>query len=259
VFMFFLLVLVVAERRGGRKIQTVPSGTHIIRNHTSISLIEPDGTVSFTSLPANINSPKKRETDGWIASVWTWNDYTYYSASWNVPPKPLDYNGQTIFFFNSFEDDTYDDILQPVLQFNDGGGNQWYVAAWYGVGGNYYESNPAPVNPGDSLTGIIALSADGSTWKISFTVNGAASTYLTVSTSDVAAPQGNAQFAMEVYGISSCDQYPPSDYLSVYNIVLKVGNTGPNVQWSPSVNSQICLAGATASGTNAAITWSHSA
>jgi len=254
IFFLLLCIAFVIAGRKGRLLQTVPSGTHIIRNLTSITFVEPDGQVHFRSLPSNINTPKKRDS-GWIASVWTFADYTYYTATWDVPSPPDSYNDQTVFFFNSLEGVNYNDILQPVLQFNDGGGNGWFIAAWYGLpNGDYVESTPVSVSQGDVLRGIIQLSDDGSTWTIAFHVNGAASTSLTVSASSVGT-QGNAEFALEVYGITECNQYPQSGTLSVRSIELKVGGTVVSPSWSTSVNSNDCQAGASASGADATITW----
>jgi hypothetical protein len=52
-------------------------------------------------------------------------------------------------------------------------------------------------------------------------VNGDLRAQITVSFTTVSA-QGNAEFAMEVYNIAQCAQYPSSNRLDVGNIVLKV-------------------------------------
>jgi len=248
----FAVTLAVGNRRNAK---VVPNGTHIIRNETGVTLIEPNGRVRFDHLPADASAQQARDS-GWIASVWTYADYTYYTATWNVPDLPAEYNGQTIFFFNSLEG-TANDILQPVLQYNDGGGPSWFLAAWYGfANGQYYHSDPIAVNVGDVVRGIIQRSDDGTSWTISFHVNYApSSATITVSSSSVGT-QTVAQFALEVYGITDCIQYPGDEVLSVRSIEFKVGNTVVNPSWSPSVNPNNCQASASASGAEATIRWS---
>lgn len=52
-------------------------------------------------------------------------------------------------------------------------------------------------------------------------VNGNLKAQISVSFTTVLA-QGNAEFAMEVYNIDTCTQYPPSNELDIGNVVLKV-------------------------------------
>lgn len=106
-----------------------------------------------------------------------------------MPPTPSVSTNNILFYFNSFENNQYNDILQPVLQvyphtsslspllfpsllsfllmfifkLNNGVAG-WTLASWYGSGSQFYHSTPAPVNPGDAITGVIEL--QGSTWNI---------------------------------------------------------------------------------------------
>jgi hypothetical protein len=170
-----------------------------------------------------------------------------------VPDTPSNNDGQILFFFNSFENSEYNDILQPVLQFNNIIGG-WSLASWYGAGGQYYHTDATAVNVGDVITGIIELS--GSTWSIYGYVNGALKTQITVGSGSVGT-QTSAQFAMEVYSVSSCNMYPPQNYVIVNAIELRGGN-GNTVSpgWTSSINSNGCNANAYGSGSAVEITWS---
>ncbi len=64
-----------------------------------------------------------------------------FTATWEVPPAPKSSDGQTIFIFNGFQASLYHTIpnstryghstgaavLQPVLQWGEGGVNKWQV------------------------------------------------------------------------------------------------------------------------------------
>jgi hypothetical protein len=213
-----------------------------------LTIREPSGRVTVKQVsPSGHN---KRDS-GWIASVWTFSNYTYYSAVWKVPPTPSVSTNNILFFFNSFENNQYNDILQPVLQLNNGVAG-WTLASWYGSGSQYFHSTPVPVNPGDAITGVIEL--EGSSWNILGYVNGALKAQISVSFSTVQA-QGNAEFAMEVYNINTCNQYPSSNGLDIGNIVLKHGNSQDTPNFSKSINSNSCNAGASYTSSSASITW----
>jgi len=230
-------------------VQVVPDGTHIINDGTMLTFKDPNGATSYVQLQKE--SALHKRDSGWIASVWSYANFTDYTATWAVPPIPTSPSGQIIFFFNSFENGAYNDILQPVLQYNNGVAG-WTLASWYGAAGKYYESKPVPVSVGDAIHGVITLS--GSIWSVLGYVNGVLQTTLTVSIASIG-PQANAQFAMEVYGISSCSQYPPSDKLMVSDILLKAGTSIVVPAWSPSINPNSCKAAAMGTSTTATISW----
>jgi len=247
VVLFFLVVSASALSRQGAK--EVEDGTEFFRDGDTLTIREPSGKVTVTQVGPS--SHNKRDS-GWISSVWTFSNYTYYSAVWKVPPTPAVSTNNILFFFNSFESNAYNDILQPVLQLNNGVAG-WTLASWYGAGSDYYHSTPAPVSPGESITGVIQQ-INGA-WDILGYVNGVLKAQITVSFSTVSA-QGNAEFAMEVYNIDTCTQYPSSNRLDIGNIVLKHANQQVTPSFSKSINSNSCNAGADYTTTTAGITWS---
>ncbi len=78
-----------------------------------------------------------------------------------VPDPPV-VDGAIIFLFAGAENAQMKMILQPVLQWGDNGlfglpdSDGWTIACWYvAPDGQWYVSNPEPVNPGDIVTGTV--------------------------------------------------------------------------------------------------------
>eukprot|EP00026_Physarum_polycephalum_P010860 Phypoly_transcript_11042.p1 GENE.Phypoly_transcript_11042~~Phypoly_transcript_11042.p1 ORF type:complete len:231 (+),score=13.25 Phypoly_transcript_11042:87-695(+) len=160
----------------------VEDGTHIEKNGTHLSFSMPSGKVEHhriadfdTSHYQNHAHPRdeahamKRDSSasGWVSSFWSWGtSYSYFSAQWVVPQPPVHTQSNIVFFFNSFEGATPggsgSDILQPVLQYNNGVAG-WTLASWYGSG-SYTEATPVHVNVGDTIRGEISLT--GGVWYV---------------------------------------------------------------------------------------------
>jgi len=127
------------------------------------------------TLAPSEDTPREREIvpadNGWVewagqnlpAGATTWN---YYYSQITVPPAPVVQNGQTLFYFGSFQSSQGNgDILQPVLQWGHsaaGGGNYWAVASWqvynfYGGVVEAYVTALMKVAPGNTIAGSIDL------------------------------------------------------------------------------------------------------
>jgi len=251
----------------------VENGTHIEKNGTHLSFSMPSGRVEHHLIAdfdtshyrressSSLTSKRGSSASGWVSSFWSWGtSYTYFSAQWVVPPPPVHTQSNIVFFFNSFEGKTSDggsgsDILQPVLQYNNGVGG-WTLASWYGSG-SYTEATPVAVNQGDTIKGIITL-VNG-VWNVQGYVNNALRSTLTIAQSafnggDV---QNTAQWALEVYNMPDCSYYPPNNALTLSGIVLQDQGRGVvNPSFSvPSANSNGCNAGGYSSGGALTITW----
>lgn len=228
-----------ATRSNRVNAQVVQNGTHILRQDSELTFIEPT-TLTSTHRTISSGSFSKRDS-GWITSAWTYANITYYSASWKVPAAPTNDTGSNIiFFFNSLESSDYRDILQPVLQYNNII-HGWSLASWYGdPSGSYYHTTPVAVNEGDTILGVIELKND--IWSVLGYVNGDLIASITVSFS-VVASQASAQFALEVYGVEKCEMYPPSNLLTASDIVLKSASGTVTPTWNPSITNNDCDAG----------------
>jgi hypothetical protein len=198
--------------------------------------------------------------DGWIVFA-GWentgsNPISYFSTEWVVPPAPATVappttvSGETlnqlIFLFNGLEyaDGSY--ILQPVLQWgisNNGttwwGGNYWAIANWYVPAPN--SGNPTfvggaliPVNPGDSLQGVMTVTGQtGSTSNYSSVFVGYPTADLNVT--DIA-PIPVAVETLECYRISQGSDYPDTIMTAMSNIEVKIGSTEASFSWSGQNN-----------------------
>lgn len=154
----------------------------------------------------------------WVenASVTTTSSYGFLYGFWNVPPAPIDTDGQTLFFFNGLEDiDDVVTIIQPVLGWNNDYANAWSVASWNCcVNGAVNEATPAQANSGDLIYGyMFDTCASGTkscaTWDIVTwdLTNGNFSQMLNTSSYG---QTFNWAFGgvLEVYNIVQCGDYP---------------------------------------------------
>jgi hypothetical protein len=241
----------------------VEDGTHIDFNSTHLSFFQPSGiNISYlldTLAPTQPPAKRGATASGWVSSFWSWgNAYTYFSGTWTVPPKPTNSSNQIIFFFNSLEGGvggfSGTDILQPVLQWNNGVPG-WTLACWYGNAAGYTEATPVPVNVGDTITGTISLS--GLTWSILGYVNGVLRSSLTVNSLTIGLGQNTAQWVLEVYNMANCNEYPPSNALTFFVSSLKDTGIAATPSWTiPTANTNACNAAGFETNTNSVtLTW----
>jgi len=234
------------------RVTIVENGTHFVRNGDNLIVKQPSGKMSVNEIHRNESLSQKRlPINGWYTSLWTNGPYDLFTAYWEVPPYPATDNGQILFYFNSLENNPVNDILQPVLQLNNGISG-WTVAAWYGVGDDYYEANPTAVSPGDYIYGVIILA--GGTWYIEANVNGQLANYLTVSTSEVGG-QYFAQWANENYNVEDCTYLPPTGGILAGSIYLGYNGNEQYPSWYPEIYDNSCTPSAYGSTYSAALTW----
>ena len=142
---------------------------------------------------------------------------TSTTATWMVPPMPKNRDGQLIYLFNGLEryvprkDPAVRYILQPVLTWGvsaDDGGPYRSIASWYyDHKKRGFKSPSVKVQEGETLTGVIKLTAqlDGNRFNYSCEFAGIADTTLRVV--------GIGQLVMPVVtlecnDIKSLDDYP---------------------------------------------------
>jgi hypothetical protein len=173
----------------------------------------------------------------WVAyTAWS-NDggtqITEFRTTWVVPPEPDTTNGQTIYLFNGLQDTPTTMILQPVLQWGNspaGGRRRWMVASWAVVNGNAFYTKLQPVDPGDTLVGVMRLVAQTSgvfTWQCEFE-----------GIEDTTLPWMGPQVldwcaeTLEAYYITTCSDYPDTETTRFRDISVRTGTTRPTITWS---------------------------
>ncbi|HEY0229744.1 MAG TPA: hypothetical protein VGC55_00710 [Dokdonella sp.] len=139
-------------------------------------------------------------------------------ASMVVPAAPADAQEQTIYLFPGLVDyENENTILQPVLAWNGFNDHAWTIASWNCCNsGGANHSDPVAVSPGDVIAGVMRGSNCGANlctdWAVISTDQNT-----TQSTTLDALAQGQVfdwvfGAALEVYGVTTCAQYPASGH-----------------------------------------------
>jgi len=234
----------------------VPSGSEVTQlgKNKGFSVLHPTGEQHYIPSCKHGFLPEVVDGSGWqVYTVFNGtNKLKTYNGVWTVPAEPTTKSSQILYSFtglqNSWDaaaDGTVSDvdIIQPVLQFGTtpaGGGNYWALASWYvAEDGTAIFSTVLEVKVGDSIFGTMD-EIKPSTWFISSndTTSGK-STSITVK-------KANTKFepwavvTLEVYQVSSCDQYPSGATIPYTEIDIKstVGTEKP--QWTVGSIQKIC-------------------
>jgi hypothetical protein len=157
-------------------------------------------------------------------------------GSWTAPSNPsLASSNATIFFFPGLEDATnVQGILQPVLGYNAYGVNHiWTIASWNCCIANTADASDAvQVETGDKIYGEMvmdcAVGTDCGKWNVitTDTTTGASTTLSDTPTT------GQVQtwavgYALEVYSVTSCRDYPADGSNQIYNLAMWDLNNNP--------------------------------
>ncbi|KAF7373055.1 hypothetical protein MSAN_00513000 [Mycena sanguinolenta] len=217
----------------------VPAGGKIVHvNDTNLHVLDAEGTVVHVASKAATatSSAVAPEETGWVAfASWlnTGAAIGSFKATWSVPPAPANFDGQTLFLFNSIEPATFDAIMQPVLQYGGsaaGGGEYWAVANWYLYGDNTFFTTPVEVSVGQQLVGEVQLvGTSGSTYNYNSAFTNLDITSLTV---DGGEELQWATITLETYSTTSSSDYPTgSTVFSAINLELSNGQF-PSIDWA---------------------------
>jgi len=206
------------KAKQGRPCAYKPYQEKSVRSATAASAAgTPDPTISWAWY-AN-SSKATPASPGW---------YDGFYATWTVPSNPAHNDGQTLFYFPGLQNNTGSrtTIIQPVLEYS---GGSWSIASWWGpdTEGNYQQSTPLSVSPGDLIWGNAygsdCTSAGVCDWWISTsnmsTGYGSSLTVNTGFTYDWAAP-----WVEEVYDITRCSDFPANSPISASSALF----VGPN-------------------------------
>jgi hypothetical protein len=183
----------------------------------------PRGSASIHPGPSASTHHPHDTYDGWLVF------YDYYgsvdtgssiSTEWAVPLPPSNVGAQDIAFFNDFE--TYDYILQPVLDFSELP-NQWAIESENCCpSGNDLQSSLVAVSPGDIIQGLVtATDCDAAgvctTWTVTTTdLTTGMSTVLNTNAAGEAAVELNPG-VLETYDVTSCDMLPANGEITFEN------------------------------------------
>lgn len=225
--------------------------------------VEPNG-----QRPLSAKAGTRPVQNGWVedASYTTSVPTRRIVASWTVPAGPAAQAGQTIYYFPGLEQlPTVQSILQPVMAWNGYNDNAWKVSSWNCcVDGTTFHSDPISASPGDQIVGDTYSTCPAgqkscATWKIDSrnTTTGQTSSLTTNPYADLTWVFGGV---LEVYNVSSCNQYPGGP-LTFRNIQVYDwhGNLVSNTPWSndydtSTVNPQ-CNYGVSRAGTSVTVSY----
>lgn len=179
---------------------------------------------------------------GWITfSEWNRSAGTTIRriyTEWKVPDAPVNADsGQTIFLFNGLQNDSKDEIIQPVLQYGNsaaGGGASWGIANWHvAPSGLATTSKLLPVNSGVTITGVITLTSQPN-GKFTYV-----SQFVNYSEIDWIVPEIDeltwACQALEAYYFRTNDDFPASPFTSMTSIEIDLQQSNlSNIPWKSS-------------------------
>jgi hypothetical protein len=193
----------------------IPNGAHV----SNAGLVRRlDGT-TFQIAKCISNTASAPVDSGWMefASYQTGTgSFRSITAGWRVPAAPAGtYSGRNLYYsFPGMENATY--IIQPVIQYGyngDYGGSFWTAASWHcDLGPNCKHGTPIAIYPGDSVVGTATGTScinNVCTWTMS-TVDVTHSTRSDYTIDDNDSYSWATGGAVEVYGLTSCSQYPVS-------------------------------------------------
>jgi len=134
----------------------------------------PESATTGSPSQEGISVTGSQDFNGWAGSTSYWHDdgkhITNIYSRWDVPSEPENEDTDaTHFFFPGLQNDGDPHcILQPVLEWNNGTGNEWIMRSWR-VGDQTVNSDHISVSPGDTLEGFIYMDGPDNTsdeWMI---------------------------------------------------------------------------------------------
>ncbi|KAJ7029154.1 hypothetical protein C8F04DRAFT_1265205 [Mycena alexandri] len=227
------LVLTPGGYHASNKVHPVPTGGRVSHVGSDIHVLDTSDNLVYIATPTTtVATPEQTGsvTDAHWLNTGSIPIY-FFLNTWNVPPVPATWHGQTIFLFNAIALSTFEASLQTVLQYGGsaaGGGEYWAVATWYLYGSEAFYTTPVEVTPGQSLATSIEL----------IEVNGTVYDYLAAF--DVAGTElgvnGGEQLTLttktlESYGVTEASDYPTGETEFSINILLYNNDFAP-VSWS---------------------------
>jgi len=152
-----------------------------------------------------------------------------FSTSWVVPNAPS--RDSTLFLWNGADNVDGSSFMQPVLGWNDGHGNTWFIQNWGFANGNYFHSNAITVSSGTTVTGVMTqVSAKSGTYKYTIAFAGHSSITYTQSYPE---PANQVIQCWEAY-TNTYLAFPPDQYVAMKSMNLQYvgsGSTNQPITW----------------------------
>jgi len=169
--------------------------------------------------------------------------------AWNVPTAPpAGGAGQVLFFFNGKDDNRdggqyLDPLLQPVLEWNNGGSNRWQIRSWWIFDDNsgLINSSLLDVDVGDTIFGEVHLDA-WNHWVV-LTWDEQKGIGTGIGTTETNFLYRKIE-VLETYYVTSCNQLSGSAtfYPQAYNDLPLLPVLNWNVgYWEPFCNMQVSV------------------
>jgi hypothetical protein len=223
-------------------VRKVKKGFYIRRRKNEIQLVERRTNRIHKREPApDPGGIYPQIGSGWITAT-EWNrpagtTIKRIYTQWVVPDAPIAGDaGQTVFLFNGLQNDSRDEIVQPVLQYGPsaagGGGGGWGIANWNVAPSGFAPTSPLlPVDSGDTVTGVVTLVSQPN-GKFTYV-----SQFVGYPQIDLTVPEIDeltwACQTLEAYQISSNDDYPASPYTSMTSIEVDLQQTNlSSIPWA---------------------------
>eukprot|EP01083_Nonionella_stella_P314080 1130112_1 len=179
---------------------------------------------------------------------------TGFNGNWVVPSVPVESSiREVLYAFTALQNIDWVppqtdpsepfDIIQPVLQYGyesgKGGGPFWGISSWYVTLSNDVIQSPLlPVSPGDLIYGVMQRVGNDSWYINTLDTTIGRNTSFTVSRS-LLYSQPWAYVTLEVYDISSCDEFPPlGSNIPFSNLVLSNNFINTTIEWTPGRKGQ---------------------
>ena len=189
---------------------------------------------------------------------WTWTNFIgKFTATYTIPQLPANPGSQNIYYFIGLQDYSMSPftILQPVIGYNQNGGDGWTLSSWNCCpSGQVHQGNVVKgMGPGDTIEAAIVQTSQGPrTYAITGNWQGnVASLNLVLPTEAF----NDADVVLEIYNVSSCDQFMTGPFI-FSNIALfdtTPAPVTPNWYLTPTNGRTVCNGKLTISGTTITI------
>ncbi|PPQ92146.1 hypothetical protein CVT25_008771 [Psilocybe cyanescens] len=235
------------------RVHLVPDGARVVQDEQSVNVVASNGTTLFSTpfvKDDGIETPgsltRRALQSGYVELAFWGNTapspIASFSTLWSVPNVPENVDGQLLYLFNGLEPQSFDAILQPVLQFGvspAGGGNFWSVASWWLSGSDVFHTPITQVNVGQNLVGVMTLQSTSTSGGVtSYNYNSVFTGIPASSISITSTEELTITFeALEIYGASGPTDLPRGlTSMRAIDIVNQDGQRPP-VNWEVNADT----------------------